>query len=141
MVCVGGGSTPHRTPPTTHALPHATPPSPPPLTPRSQPSRRRSPSPEPPSPRSAPSRCFDDSNTSYIAYVGEIPPGLPKGSLHLLDLSRLGDILSAAVSCAVIGYMESIAIAKSLAAKHKEEIDADSSKGRRARDSIAQSLS
>ena len=59
---------------------------------------------------------------SYIPYVGEIPPGLPKGSLHLLDLSRLGDILSAAVSCAVIGYMESIAIAKSLAAKHKYEV-------------------
>jgi len=69
-------------------------------------------------------RCFDDANVSYIPYVGEIPPGLPKGSLHLLDLSRLGDILSAAISCAVIGYMESIAIAKSLAAKHKYEVDA-----------------
>lgn len=69
-------------------------------------------------------RCYDDSNATFTPYVGEIPPGLPSGSIHLLDLSRLGDILSAAISCSVIGYMESIAIAKSLAAKHKYEVDA-----------------
>ena len=38
-------------------------------------------------------------------------------------MNKLSTIASAAVSCAVIGYMESIAIAKSLAAKHKYEVD------------------
>jgi len=57
--------------------------------------------------------------------VGTIPSGVSSmGSVHLLDLSRLGDVLMAAISCTVIGYMESIAIAKSLASKHKYEVDA-----------------
>ena len=103
-------------PPSPH--PHASPltshPSPLPLTRTHTPSRLTF----------APSRCYDDSNATFTPYVGEIPPGLPSGSIHLLDLSRLGDILSAAISCSVIGYMESIAIAKSLAAKHKYEVDA-----------------
>jgi len=57
--------------------------------------------------------------------VGKIPSGVASlGSIHLLDMSRLSTIFSAAISCAIIGYMESIAIAKSLAAKHKYEVDA-----------------
>jgi len=57
--------------------------------------------------------------------VGAIPSGVSAmGSLNLLDLSKLDRVLSTAVSCSIIGYMESIAIAKSLAAKHKYEVDA-----------------
>jgi sulfate transporter 4 len=70
---------------------------------------------------------FDKCNATVESQllVGEIPSGLSSmGSVHLLDMSRLSTIFSAAVSCAVIGYMESIAIAKSLAAKHKYEVDA-----------------
>lgn len=57
--------------------------------------------------------------------VGYIPPGVSSmGSINLLDGSKLNRVLTTAVSCSVIGYMESIAIAKSLASKHKYEIDA-----------------
>lgn len=110
-------------PPTPH--PHPSPTPTPSHAPTPHPHLRPHPNyPHPSRLTSSPSRCYDDSNTSYIPYVGEIPPGLPSGSIHLLDLSRAGAILSAAISCAVIGYMESIAIAKSLAAKHKYEVDA-----------------
>ena len=67
-------------------------------------------------------RCDDTVHSKFT--VGSIPSGLASmGSIQLLDMNKLSVILSAAVSCAVIGYMESIAIAKSLAAKHKYEVD------------------
>jgi len=69
------------------------------------------------------SKCDPDYESKLI--VGQIPSGLESmGSIHLLDMARLPTIFSAAVSCAVIGFMESIAISKALAAKHKYEIDA-----------------
>ena len=40
------------------------------------------------------------------------------------DFSRLSTVMSTALSVSVIGYMESIAIAKSLASKHKYEVSA-----------------
>ena len=68
----------------------------------------------------------DDEKKEVEKYiVGTIPSGLSSmGSLDKLDLGRISSIFSTAVLCAAIGFMESIAIAKSLAAKHKYEIDA-----------------
>jgi len=64
-------------------------------------------------------------NTTNSKIVGKIPEGVSSmGSIQLLDMGRFGTVFSAAVSCSIIGYMESIAIAKSLAAKHKYEVDA-----------------
>jgi sulfate transporter 4 len=55
--------------------------------------------------------------------VGSIPSGVDSmGSLDKLDLGKLSRVVPTAISCAIIGYMESIAIAKSLAAKHKYEV-------------------
>jgi len=66
-----------------------------------------------------------DTNSTNKLIVGEIPSGVSSmASVHWLDTSRFSTVLSTAVSCAVIGYMESIAIAKSLAAKHKYEVHA-----------------
>jgi len=56
--------------------------------------------------------------------VGKIPMGVSEmGSAQLLSMDKLGRVFTTAVSCALIGYMESIAIAKSLASKHKYNID------------------
>uniref|UniRef100_A0A7S2BSI9 STAS domain-containing protein n=1 Tax=Haptolina brevifila TaxID=156173 RepID=A0A7S2BSI9_9EUKA len=56
--------------------------------------------------------------------VGKIPSGVSDmASTQYLDFSKLSRVLTTAVSCSVIGYMESIAIAKSLAAKHNYEVD------------------
>ena len=61
-----------------------------------------------------------DAKPKYI--VGHIPTGFPPWSGNW-DFSKLSRVMSTAFPCALIGYMESIAIAKSLAAKHKYEID------------------
>jgi sulfate transporter 4 len=57
-----------------------------------------------------------------IKYVGEIPVGLPKMSTdwNFGDMNR---VLPTAFSCAIIGFMESIAIGKSLASKHGYELE------------------
>lgn len=59
-----------------------------------------------------------------VAYVGSIPDGLFPVSIGKLDFSLLPDILPTALSACLIGYMESVAIGKNLAAKHGYEIDA-----------------
>jgi len=67
-------------------------------------------------------KCTNASNP-YI--VGKIPSGVTEmGSANLLDFGQISTVFSTAVSCSVIGYMESIAISKSLAAKHKYVVDA-----------------
>lgn len=55
--------------------------------------------------------------------VGEVPGGFAPISLTSFDFSKLGRVLPTAISASIIGFMESIAIAKSLAAKHKYEVD------------------
>lgn len=59
-----------------------------------------------------------------IQIVGEIPEGLPPWSGGKLQTSAFGRVLTPAISIAVIGYMELIAIGKSLAAKHGYELPA-----------------
>lgn len=59
-----------------------------------------------------------------VGYVGFIPDGLFPVSIGKLHFSNLSDILPTAVSACLIGYMESVAIGKNLAAKHGYEIDA-----------------
>ena len=57
------------------------------------------------------SKCDPDAKNKLV--VGTIPSGLASmGSIHLLDMSRLSVVLSSAISCAIIGFMESIAISK-----------------------------
>jgi len=52
--------------------------------------------------------------------VGDIPDGFPPYSGDW-DFGKIGRVIPTAFSASLIGYMESIAIAKSLAAKHKYE--------------------
>jgi len=67
-------------------------------------------------------RCTNSTNSLI---VGTIPEGVSEMmSADLLDMSQLSVVTSTAIACAVIGFMESIAISKSLAAKHKYDVDA-----------------
>jgi len=59
-----------------------------------------------------------------VKYVGEVPSGLMPFSATKLDLEMIPSVLPVAVSACLIGYMESIAIGKNLAAKHGYEIEA-----------------
>jgi len=55
--------------------------------------------------------------------VGSVPAGLPKFSLPQFDLGKVLELLSAALVIALVGFMESISVAKAIAAKTKQRID------------------
>jgi len=60
----------------------------------------------------------------HVKYIGEIPSGLMPLSFSSWKFSNVPKVLPTAMSACLIGYMESIAIGKNLAAKHGYEIDA-----------------
>ncbi|CAE7840745.1 SULTR2 [Symbiodinium sp. CCMP2592] len=61
---------------------------------------------------------------SYVGQEGPIPSGIFPVSLDAWDPSNFFKVLPTALSCCLIGYMESIAIGKNLAAKHGYELEA-----------------
>eukprot|EP00492_Amphilonche_elongata_P003828 TRINITY_DN41_c0_g1_i7.p1 TRINITY_DN41_c0_g1~~TRINITY_DN41_c0_g1_i7.p1 ORF type:complete len:546 (+),score=67.52 TRINITY_DN41_c0_g1_i7:746-2383(+) len=61
-----------------------------------------------------------------VSLVGDIPEGFPDFSLLTLDFSKTSSVIGGAISASVIGFLESIAIAKSIAAQHPgDEVEAD----------------
>lgn len=60
-----------------------------------------------------------------VAVVGAVPDGLPPFSAPLFDLDVWRELLPIALTISVISYMESISVAKSLAAKRRQKIDAN----------------
>jgi len=61
-----------------------------------------------------------------VKTVGEVPGGLPAFSSPHFDLDQWLKLLPTALAIVFIGYMESISVARYVAAKEKYEIDADS---------------
>lgn len=59
------------------------------------------------------------------AVVGEIPVGLPAFSRPSLDWGAIGVLLSAAVTIALIGFTEAVSIAKAMAARTRQRLDAN----------------
>lgn len=55
--------------------------------------------------------------------VGNIRPGLPELALPRFDWDHLSTLLSAALVISLVAFMESISIAKAMAAKTRERID------------------
>lgn len=60
-----------------------------------------------------------------IKTVGDIPAGLPSLSLPLLDINMWHALWIPALLITVVGYVESISVAQSLAMKRKERINPD----------------
>ncbi|MFC4713309.1 SulP family inorganic anion transporter [Planococcus dechangensis] len=60
-----------------------------------------------------------------VKIVGEVPSGLPSISLPSMQLDAIVALLPIALTISFIGYMESIAMAKAIAAKEKYKIDPD----------------
>ena len=58
-----------------------------------------------------------------IPIVSSIPAGLPPVTINEWVLDDVNDLVAPVISIAIVGFMESIAIAKQLASKHKYEID------------------
>lgn len=66
----------------------------------------------------------DTYQVSYVGQNGKIPNGLFPISFDAWNFNNFGKVLPTALSCCLIGYMESIAIGKNLAAKHGYELEA-----------------
>lgn len=60
-----------------------------------------------------------------VRIVGEVPSGLPLPSVPALDLSRLGALLPTAITIALVGFLESISVAKAFARKNGYQVDAN----------------
>jgi SulP family sulfate permease len=60
-----------------------------------------------------------------IAVVGAIPQGLPRLGLSWPNAPLLLQLLPSAALIALVGYVESVSIAKSLASRHRQPIHAD----------------
>ncbi len=60
-----------------------------------------------------------------VAIVGEIPSGLPRPTLPPLDLALWMQIATPALLISIVGYVETISVAQTLAAKRRQRIDPD----------------
>ena len=62
---------------------------------------------------------------SGVSIVGEIPGGLPPLTLPPVEVSLWQRLMPMALTISFVGFMESIAVAKSLASKRRQRIDAN----------------
>ncbi len=57
-----------------------------------------------------------------VKIVKQIPPGLPSLTLPSFDLQLWRDLLPTAILISIVGFLESVSVAKSLAAKRRQKI-------------------
>ena len=60
-----------------------------------------------------------------VAIVGGVPQGLPPITLPPMDLTVWRTVFPTALAISLVGYMESISVAKALASKERQKIDPD----------------
>nr|WP_233152941.1 sulfate permease [Motiliproteus sp. MSK22-1] len=68
---------------------------------------------------------FADLETKGVQIVGHIPQGLPALTLPNLNLQLWKELLPAAILISLIGFVESISVAQTLAAKRRQRITPD----------------
>jgi len=68
---------------------------------------------------------FGLNSASGVAIVGDIPAGLPPVGLPEFDLALARELLPAAILISLVGFLESVSVAKSLASKRRQKIDAN----------------
>lgn len=68
---------------------------------------------------------FGLDGASGIAVVGHVPAGLPPVGLPEFDLALVKELLPAAILISLVGFLESVSVAKSLASKRGQKIDAN----------------
>jgi len=64
-------------------------------------------------------------NGHGVAIVGDVPQSLPPLTLPSLDPSLVGQLFIPALLISIIGFVESISVAQTLAAKRRQRIDPD----------------
>lgn len=60
-----------------------------------------------------------------VKIVGEVPAGLPPFTTPILDIQVWRQLLPTALAISFVGYMESISVAKSLASKRRQKVNAN----------------
>ena len=60
-----------------------------------------------------------------VAIVGSVPSGLPPPSMPPLDWGYVQQLAPSALAIGLVGFMESIAVAKVYASRHRYEVDAN----------------
>ena len=60
-----------------------------------------------------------------VQVVGEVPQGLPPLTLPSFSMDLWGDLIGAAILLSVIGFVESVSVAQTLAAKRRQRINPD----------------
>jgi|GEM_PF-56176 len=60
-----------------------------------------------------------------VRVVGSIPSGVPNPTLPLLDRAGLTQLWPTALTISLVGFMESIAVAKAFARRHRYEVNAN----------------
>jgi len=60
-----------------------------------------------------------------VAIVGDVPRGLPAFGLPSMDLALWSELAMSAFLISVIGFIESVSVGRTLAAKRRQRIDAD----------------
>lgn len=68
---------------------------------------------------------FDLHTTAGVAIVGAVPAGAPPLTPPTRDLVTWEGLLPTALIISFVGYMESISVAKSLASKRRQKVDAN----------------
>ena len=64
-------------------------------------------------------------DTRGVRVVGEVPRGLPMPALPPLDLGLWASLAVPALLISIVGYVETISVAQTLAAKRRQRIDPD----------------
>ncbi|MCA9699511.1 MAG: sulfate permease, partial [Myxococcales bacterium] len=60
-----------------------------------------------------------------VAIVGEVPAGLPSPTLPPLDVAAIASLWPTALAISLVGFMESISVAKGFARRNRYEVDAN----------------
>ena len=68
---------------------------------------------------------FDLGERSAVSIVGEIPRGLPEFAFPGLSVSEFTSLLPLALTVSFVGFLESVSVAKSLAAKRRQKVDSN----------------
>ncbi len=65
------------------------------------------------------------SQSAGVSIVADVPAGLPPLTMPAFDLALMQELLPAALLISLVGFLESVSVAKSLASKRRQKIDAN----------------
>ncbi len=68
---------------------------------------------------------FFDLTAKGVQVVGDVPKGLPPFTMPSLSMDMWSNLICAAILISIIGFIESVSVAQTLAAKKRQRIDPD----------------